>query len=276
MKARITRMTSLFPNGHFIQWTIDDARDSGIYSTTIFRAGGPDGPWELLATGLADQYAYYDKFEAPVEVLTNIYLKPNQLRMFRNYYYKVEVTTPTGVVLTALDEVGPLLQNRKLEGVRRKAIRDLERQLKIYNGTAAALLKKRVWGTRCKDCWSPVTKEVVRAGCRSCWGTSFLGGYWAPTLVYARRGAMESSTAITSDNKSDANQVRIWMRDLPAMERDDIVVFLEDQKRYRIDRQLQTEMKLVAVHQVFTAQEIPHDNIIYKLPVDTRGLQPLV
>ncbi len=276
MKARLTRMTSLFPNGHFIQWTIDDARESGVYTTTLYRSGGPDGPWELLAKDLADQYAFYDKFEADASVNTDTYLRPNQLRMFRNWYYKVEIVTPTGVQLTAMDEVGPSLTNRKLEGVRRKAIRDMDRQLRIYNGTPVALLKRRIWGTRCKLCWSPVTKEIVRASCSTCWGTGYTGGYWAPTLAYARRGAMESATAITPQDKSDSNQVKIWMRDLPAMERDDIVVFLDDQRRYRIDRQLQTEMKLVAVHQVFTAQEIPHDNIIYRMKVDARGIKPLV
>lgn len=281
MKLTLTKMTSLYPNGHYIQWSIKDARESGAYVVTLYRAGGPDGPWELVADGLVNQYAYLDRFTQPPGTSPLDVLKPNQLRMFRNFYYRVDVTTPSGAKLTATDEVGPVLLsegqplvNRKMAGFYRKAKRDHAVNLK-FSGTPVALLKRRVWGERC-DCLDKYTKERMRASCTDCWGTGFKGGYWTPTLSQARRGAGQSSTQITPEQKADANDAKIWMADVPAMERDDVVVFLDDQRRFRIDQQLQTEIKLTAVHQLFSAQEYDHSHIIYRLPVDRNSLHPLV
>lgn len=276
MKARITRMVSKFPDGHFIQWTIDGANESGNYVSSLFRSGGPDGPWELVAADLTNTYAYFDQFQNVPSAGSTVYLRPNQLRLFRNFYYKVEIITPSNTKLSAQDEVGPTLHNAKQEGVRRKLIRDLKIQLRKYNGTPVALLKRKVWGQICVDCTDKVTRETTRAACQTCWGTRIVGGYWTPTLVYARRGPPDSSTAITPRGKSDVNEVKIWVPDVPALERDDLIVFLEDQRRYRIDRQMQTEMQLVAVHQVFIAQEIDHSNIIYRMPIDASTLSSLI
>jgi hypothetical protein len=282
MRVRITRLTAIYPKGHFIQWTVEGAKDSGSYLFDISRSGGPDGPWELLAAAVADQYAYFDQFPQPTATDPSGYLRPNQLRLFRNYYYRVEVTTPAGQRLSAVEEVGPIigqqeddLRRRKMGQYHRRAIRNMSLALQQFVGTPVALLKRRVWGTRCKDCWDPISKEVIRANCTNCWSTGFEGGYWNPTLAYVRRGAGTSATQITPQQKSDSNEVTVWMLDMPAMERDDIIVFFDDQKRFRIDRQVQTEIRLQTVHQIFTCQEIDHSDIIYRFPVSQTQINPL-
>jgi hypothetical protein len=284
VKLVFTRLTSLFPEGHFIQWSIQDARESGVYLFTVYRSGGADGPWELLAQDLSNQYAYVDKFPQLPGTRPNDNLKPNQLRLFRNYYYRVDVRTPSNKVLTVTEEVGTQLGTpgtegqplvyRKMGGYHRKALRDLRLSLK-FNGTPVALLKRRIWGERCPKCFDKISKEVMRAACTTCWGTGFIGGFWNPSFVYARRGAGASNTQITPEQKSDSNDVKVWMPDVPAMERDDLIVFLDDNRRFRIDQQIQTEIKLTAVHQQFSAQEIEHSNIVYRLPVNTTQINPL-
>lgn len=281
-RLRFTRMTAVYPRGHFLQWTIDDATESGAYVFDLARAGGPDGPWELLARGLADRYGYLDAFPQPAGTDADAYLRPNQLRLFRNFYYRVQALTPSGRLLTAVDEVGPAvggpdapLAARKMAQYHRRAARNFDLALRKFVGTPVALLKRRVWGTRCKECWDRVTKEVIRPNCTACWGTGFEGGYWTPTAAHARRSAGSTSTQITPQQKSDANEATVWLPDTPAMERDDVVVFLEDQKRFRIDRQVQTEIRLAAVHQVFTCQEYDHSHVIYRYPVRRDQLAPL-
>jgi hypothetical protein len=274
VKARITRTTSLFPDGHFIQWTLDDARESGVYAASVYRSGGPEGPWELLAKDLVGAFAYYDKFTPPANA-SDAYRRPNQLRLYKNFYYRVEIKTPSGEIHVAAEEVGPLIENRKIEGERRKAARDFKTSLK-YNGTPVAILKRKLWGERCKKCWDPITKEIVRAACKVCWGTSFVDGYWAPVLMHARSSVTEGGTAVTPQGTSDANQVRVWLADVPALERDDVIVFLVDQRRFRVDQIGQTEILKTAVHQTVVCQEIPHDNILYRMPVDVRALKPMV
>lgn len=283
MRLAFTRLNSLFPHGHFVQWTLRDAHASGTYAFAVYRSGGRDGPWELLAAGLTDAYAYVDRF-APSPAATPDRVAPNQLALFRNFYYRVEARAPSGEVLSAVEEVGPLLGvpggegqplvYRKLGQYHRKARRDVRLALKL-TGTPAAFLKRRAWGERCPRCFDKVAREVVRAACTTCWGTGFVGGYWAPTLLWARRGTGQSSTQVTPEQTSDANDTKIYLPDMPGMERDDVVVFLDDDRRFRIEEQAQTEIKLAAVHQLLAAKEVPRDHVLYRLPVHPGQLRPL-
>lgn len=274
MKITITRSVSLWPHGHVLQWDVDGASASGVYMFSVYRSGSLQGPWELLAENLTNTYAYRDKFPQPTGTTAPSVVRPNQLGAFRNFYYRVVVTGPTGDKAEVADEVGVTAQNA-LKGYRRKALRDFMLQLKKFNGTPVALLKRKHWGVRCPKCFDKGTKEVMRSNCIQCWGTGFMGGYWDPIITYARRATGNNVSSISPDQKSDANDTKLWMPDVPCMERDDVIVFLRDQRRYRVDQQSQTEIQLEAVHQVLSIQEYSHDNIIYRYPVSVDDQNPL-
>jgi hypothetical protein len=65
------------------------------------------------------------------------------------------------------------------------------------------------------------------------------------------------------------------MPDYPSLEADDIIVFLKDNTRWRVDQGTQTQIRLQDVHQVVSAQALDHGHIIYRLPVDTSQIHPL-
>lgn len=266
ISIKIVKETSLWPYGHLIQWELKNDAISGDYTFAVYRSGFLNGPWDLAAQGLVNTFAFRDTFPQKPGTSAPNEVRPNQLGGFRNFYYKVTVTGPTGETAETIDEVGPTA-NRHMSNFRRKAIRDLGLVLRKYSGSKVALLKRRRWGTRCLKCVDPRTKEVTRAACVSCWGTGIVDGYWAPVLTYARRSASNNVSVITPEQKSDANDCKIWMPETPTMERDDIVVFMNDQRRYRLDQVMQTEIQLESVHQVLSAQEIARDHVIYKLHV---------
>lgn len=272
MKVRITLVTSVPPKGNFVQWTLDNPSEVGEFKFQLERAGGPNGPWEVVLTPVVAQYAVLDPLDQRAETLD--YIRPNQLSMYDRVYYKVTCTTPSGAVLTHVSESGPDTLSLIMRGRRRKMMRDFRLSLK-FNGTPVVLLKRRTWGARCPRCVDKRTGQIVRSECNACWGTGFEGGYWAPYLTYARRSVTATSVTNAPEQKTDANDAQIWLPDFPQMERDDVIVALHDSRRFRVDRQVQTEVQLAGVHQVLTCQELGHDHVIYRYAVSPETINPL-
>lgn len=266
MKLRFTCFRGIYPFGYFVQWTIDslDPGESGPFKFSLYRSGA-EGPWERLFEG-QDQYSYFDKFNAIPSTLNE--LQPNGMRLFADPVYRIDCTLPSGKSLTASDQVKPQDPDRKMSQYLRKIQRDFRLSLK-FNGTRVALLKKRRWGVRCLKCFDRRTKEVIRANCRECWGTGFIGGYWDPFITYGRSGisATGSASPITPMQRMDAASCTFWLPDHPSLEGDDIVIRLADQRRFRVDQQIETQIQLHPAHQEVNCEMIPDDNILYRLPV---------
>jgi len=273
MNLKITRLSALFPYGYFVQWTIDDVTpsESGVFQFSLYRSGGPEGPWELLFSG-NDQYSFNDKFNAVTSTFDE--LQPNSLRLFQEVHYRVVCRLPSGATLETKEETGPVFTDRKMSQYLRKTQRDFRLTLK-FNGTRVVLLKKRRWGVRCLKCTDKRTKEVVRPNCAECWGTGFVGGYWSPFVTYARSNVTANTSSVGPNQKSDANDGSFWLPDYPTLERDDILVRLSDNRRFRLDQQVETQIQLNSAHQEVSGQELPHDHVLYRYPLNPNAIEPL-
>lgn len=272
MKVRITRTTAVFPTGQFVQWAILDPTESGDYVFELARSGGPEGPWDPVQGPLTSQYAVLDRLDQRPETLN--YTRPNQLTIYDHLYYRVTCTTPSGAVLRDTVETSPDTLHPRMAGPRRKLMRDFMLSLK-FNGTPTLLLKRKTWGVRCTRCYDTRTKQIMRSECRACWGTGFTEGYWTPVRSYSRRGVSGTNVINSPESKTEGNEVQIWLPVFPQMEKDDVLVNLHDQRRFVVERQVQTEIQLAGVHQVLTCKELGHDHVLYRYPVAPDTLSPL-
>lgn len=270
MKLDITRFAAMYPYGYFVQWTLSNVgpADAGEFRFTLERSGGSSGPWtEVMAA--QDQYAFEDRFNAVQSTLDE--LQPNGLRFFQEIHYRVTATSLlSGRVVSATEGTGPHDASRRMQMYLRKGQNYFSRTLR-YNGTPIAILKKRRWGPRCPKCFDKRTKEVIRPNCSVCWATGFVGGYWAPVYSKARRNVSSNASAVTANQKSDSNDASFWLAAYPSLEKDDILISMSDQRRFRCDVRLETEIQLNAVHQEVTAQELPHDHVMMQYPVNFAG-----
>jgi len=273
MKLEITRFAALFPYGYFVQWSMSSIppEESGTFAFTLERSGGPNGPWTKILDA-NDQYAFSDRFDAIESTADE--LQPNSLRLYQEVYYRVTCTTPTGKVLTDVEETGSHAPSRKMMQYLRKGQRDFRLTLK-YNGTPVALLKKRRWGVRCPKCFDKGTKEVARPNCPVCWSTGFVGGYWEPFYTKARRNVSSNTSTITPAQKSDANDASFWLPDYPSLERDDLIVSFSDQRRFRVDVSIETNIQLNTVHQEVTALQLPNDHPMLRYPFNFDSFPPV-
>lgn len=277
LELTVNGVAPLFPTGFFVQWTLRDATESGVYKFDVYRGGSIEGPWEPVALGLENQYATIDNFTNPFPNTNEDRLRPNQLNLYRLFVYRVVVTSPSGKTAEGQLDNAPLdegaLNDRRMVQYARKLIRDFRLSLK-FNGTRCVIIKRRHWGVRC-ECVDKKTKEIVRGACRKCWGTGIVDGYWAPFVTYVRRAAGSNATAVTPENKSDSSDAKLWMPDYPALETDDVVIFMKENTRWRVDQSTSTQIRLQDVHQVVSAQALDRGHILYRYLLDPRQINPL-
>lgn len=273
MKVTITKTSPLTPRGNFVQWTLSECAPDR-YLFDLYRSGSRNGPWEKVVEGLVDTYSFIDRFEQLPGTSPATALRPNQLSQLTNFHYQVTARNASGLLVTDTTEVGPTLAPKQRQELR--ALTHAQWRGFRYNGVPVALLKRRKWGVRCKKCIDPITKEVLRSACTSCWGTGFESGYWAPVLTYARRAPMQETSQVTPEGKTNISNTRMVLLAIPRMEQGDLVVFLQDNKRFFVDQQVETQLRTVPVHQVVLLTEISGSDIVYRIPVDPRTVPSLL
>ena len=274
----ITRTTALFPSAVFIQWDIEpDRGDGGKFVVDVYRAGAPEGPWEQIAASLLNTFNFLDnKFNLPPPQHPSDKREGvNLFALSREVYYKVIVTPPSGTAFSSDPtpiEPGLDIRTRLFK---RKILRDEKTAFRRLNGIPIIVLKRRHWGTRCPDCWDSVTNEGTIEHCATCYGTTFVGGYWAPILIRGRRtpGAIEAQ--IAGHGETEVKAVNFIVLDYPHLEYKDILVDLRRNDRFRVERVTPTELKTVIVHQTCTCSELGRNSVEYSVPVDPTTSPPL-
>ena len=87
--------------------------------------------------------------------------------------------------------------------------------------------------------------------------------------------AGDARKAITPAGKSDSNGAVFWLPDYPTLERDDVIVSLADQRRFRVNQEVETQIQLNSVHQEVTCVELGHDHVIYRYPIQRDAIYPI-
>lgn len=275
LKIRFTRFTQRPPFGMFVQWTLDGVSPAmnGDFTFSLERSGGPNGPWEPVATGLVNNYAYFDQLPQPPDTSYRNVRPTNMFAFWRDFDYKVSVVAPNGERAEASEiSSSGYSMNGRMSGQQRKAIRDMSVSLRL-NGTPAALLKRKRWGTRCR-CVDKQTREPTLSSCKTCWGTGFVGGYWDPVITNVRRSIPQGGTSVMPEGRNEGSSVRIAFGNTPGLDQGDVFVFFNDGRRYLVDQASSTEFQLGTIHQYATCVELPRLSILYSMVVDPNAVNP--
>jgi hypothetical protein len=253
----IVAVAPVYATGVLVQWVTTNPPDIGAYSYEVQRSGSPAGPWTSVGT-VVDTFIYSDT-AASLHGLT------------RDIYYRVIVTPPVAPPLTSAvhnirGELPLALAGRHFLRAR-KMRTDLLRTFKKFSGKEYFVLKKIHWGARCTVCWDTLTKSVVDETCATCFGTGFLTGYYTPYRMWGRLDPTTTAAPLQLEGKADQRMFKFTCLDIPLLMPDDVIVGVLDDRRFIVHTQVQTEMRLVGVHQDVTLAELPRDNPVYKVPV---------
>ena len=270
MRVLITRTVHVLRDprdtGVFVQWNVSEPPSSDI-TFKLERAGGPEGPFNVVTDGIKGYY-FYDRFlDGPAAPPGTVIENPNFLSIVRTYYYKVTATAANGDTDFHVLDLQTALPPR-LARLQRKIQRDLAIGFK-FNGTDTYILKRKHWGARCKACFDLLTKKVTSSKCNTCYGVGFEGGFEKPVLIRGRFCAPNSNTELTPHGLSDVTKLRFLCGDYPNIDPLDVLVDKRQNQRFIVQQQAQTELQRNMVHQSLVVSQLATDSVEYRIPVDT-------
>jgi hypothetical protein len=279
LDIRISQLVPLHPHKVYLQWDLIKPTERGTYLFKVERSGSTAGPWEVLAPSLQNGYNYIDDLTKQPNL--PIDGKAHLFSLQRQIYYRVTVIPPSGCENSAQTEphglyrADPSLLPHQ-RGLRRRLLYDEKIVLTRIAGVQLVLLKKRRWGERCNTCYDKLTRAVTREQCPTCYGTSFIGGYWSPVMTVGRVYPPQAITSATSTpGKIEADKHNIQLLDIPLLQDDDLIVEIATDNRYTVERQTQTEIVRKPVHQLVTVSLLARSAVEYTIPVDPRTIPPL-
>lgn len=273
ISVSITRILAVQPYGMFVQWMVKKPVASGVYRFWIARSGGSAGPWEEVAADLQDKFCFIDRFDRPEDLVDGV-RRPNQLALLRQFYYRVQMLAPNGERDEYVTDADPPIDRKSAQHWRR-ALKNFQDTMRL-TGRPCLVLKRRRWGKRCPKCTDAVLREPIKSSCIVCWGTGFEGGFWTPVLMRAHRSGAGDEQTNTPEGRSDTRAVTIKMQSYPDVERDDVVVFLVDRRRFLVDRVSIPEVMGNGTHQSIMATEIPALNIVQRFPIEQDAMGGLL
>jgi len=296
VRVIIEKILPWYPTKVSIQWGLEAVTEHGTFSFNIERSGSPSGGWYEIAHGLTNVYTYDDLLNDE---------QANTLSLARDIYYRVRAVPPSGInnafysPTVNLDGQAVTEQNDPAPGIgytvntdaqvevdpqirleqrphtdqgrkrllRRKILRDELVLLKKLVGIEFLLLKRRHFGVRCSDCYDPVTRETLNNKCASCYGTSWVGGYYPAIDVLGRRMASQIKENLDQQSMADTDQTRIQLLDFPKIESGDILVEKAHNRRFLVKERYYTTLKTIPVHQTVAVTELERQAVEYGIPV---------
>lgn len=262
----ITRTTPIYHTlsvgGVFVQWHVNDPETD--YTFRVERSESYEGPFETLVPATTDFHAF-----DPHEISSTLEEEArNFLSLQRKNYYRVTATAPGKATFSDTKILGDELARRQWL-LKRKILRDITIGFK-FNSIPFAILKRKHAGTRCTACFDPISKSILDSRCKTCLGTGYITGYYAPVYVSARKGVTNVTTTLAPQGKTEVNQVELTVLDYPAVEVDDIIVEVRQGRRYLVKHVARTELRGVPVHQRLVMSELARDSVEYKIVLQPR------
>lgn len=154
----------------------------------------------------------------------------------------------------------------------------------MFYGIPTYLIKKKVTGVRCTNCWSETRQQRTLTHCDVCDGSGFIDGYYCAVLVQMADDSEDRKSDSQRNFEDTYDSKRTRMSNYPMVKPKDLLVTIGDYKRYvvlhvettKLPRHATSSILLskqnYVVSQLITVQELNPDDNEYDL--DITGLLP--
>jgi len=215
--------------------------------------------WEDVGLPVIDQYSAIDDEQ-------RVWGKTNYT------HYRVQLTTPVGVYLSA-PESGMGILDRRSWRLARDMARSKKQAMRIGDaGQRGFLLKRRWTGENCPVCLDYQTHEVRNPQCETCYGTGKRCGYYYPmSCIWAELSPRAKRTALDNgQSRGTVNDVVVQavMLMVDLLDEEDIWVSEKTDDRYFVHQVSHiSEMRGVPIVANVELRLIPFTHIAYAIPI---------
>jgi len=149
----------------------------------------------------------------------------------------------------------------------------------MFCGEPAYLIKKKVTGVRCTNCWSESRQQRTLTHCDVCDGSGFIDGYYCAILVQISDDSEDRKSDSQRNFEDTYDSKRARMSNYPMVKPKDIIVTTGDYKRYvvmhvettKLPRHATTSILLskqnYIISQLLTLQELNPDDNVYDIDI---------
>lgn len=215
-------------------WAVGN-EDASTATVTVERAYAENGDYTILAQVPATAQLYLD-------------LTVNLSDIHRMPFYRLTVSN------NGVDKVyDPVRLDGDFTGPANGLIRASQILLR-QAGEPVLIYARRFDDTRC-SCWDAVLQKVTDANCTICFGTGYVGGYYAPVLTLAHV-VTEQKQKDPSDILRQDSVTRALIANYPLLRPRDLIYYIDYGAWFRVGGIEPAEFKRVTVNQTFTATRI--------------------
>ena len=103
-----------------------------------------------------------------------------------------------------------------------------------YQGEPSEIYKLKPYAEDCPVCWSKERSQRIKSNCDVCGGTGKINGFYNPIKVQISYDSNPKMSNITHDQEITTKLIQGRMTNYPMVRPGDIVVNLDNNKRYKI------------------------------------------
>lgn len=235
------------------------------YQLQVNRLPNPDDPeWKDVGNSVTNAIAIEDRLDDPDTRCHGFQL---------DKYYRIKLTTCNGDHVYFSPIEGCFGQLHRYEW---KLVQEITRKEKLRHNNVSipcVLLKVRTSGEKCPNCTNGVSGISNNSECPFCYGTGYLGGYYAPfnfnmveispTQLMEKHESDNVTTLNLSDNRYEGRALGV-----PEILLDDIIVDLSTSQRFRVQgSQVISQLRRVPIARKLDLVLLPWSNPAYKIPI---------
>lgn len=251
LEVRKVRILSLSLDYNQITWEVGDTTEDVLdYTFQVFRAESVSGPYEPISKELEDIFLFIDNL---VKV-GNIY---------RQYQYKIRTRhKPSGNTT----DTEPFQKAPEPTLIAEELRTHLNILMHEFIGRRCWLLPIRTFGQRC-SCWNARLQKRRISGCRQCYDTGFIRGYYKPIEIWVSIDPTPAVQQPTNNGRLQQQSTTGRMSFYPPVKPDDVLVEAEN-IRWTIRSITPTQEQRTTVTQELQMSRIESTDIEYLIPVD--------
>lgn len=262
-------------NYHYIEWEVKPEILTGDvidnYYFHLYYSRDPNSGFAII-----NEHGLPVSIDGTTGPLAYIH-REKQFDFNQEHYYKIEAvlkSDPTQVTLSSvayLDNLG--------DGVHETMKYAEETLYSFYSGEPTFILKKKVTGTRCPECWSEFRQQRLKTQCDTCHGAGFSDGYYYPIQVQVAYEANPKKSNLEETTEDVTNYLQCRLSNYPLVRPKDIIINIGSYKRFiivkvdttKLPNLSQSQQKLskqnYVLSQILTVKELNPADPQYNIPL---------
>lgn len=254
----IGRLIPTGPYSLYIQWEVNGTDLLEGDRFRISRSSGEEDRFSIIEERSSSYNYYLDE-------------GPNNISYDRVFYYMIDLIRDNEII-----DSSPKLSVSRTDGQDDFIYRMIQNSSDIgYRrlfGTKCYILQRRTWGTRC-PCTDDIRGTVAGHKCKMCYGTGYLGGFYAPIITRCKRNPKTKRNIIQLFAMEPADDI-VKLMNYPVLKPGDIFVDNTNERFEIINIRNNFKLDLM-VSQLAQIRRLPASNdTIYHYDLDLSQLNP--